>query len=144
MRNGKNMKNALRLLALAAMSAAGLAARGQGGGTPPRVEHITWQVADYIGDRDFAWDEFTCVSWFYSRYASWDFWSAPAEFDPNTDVARELDAVLVEMVVVDDDLAEQDPNQQAQQDEEFFYRADAYGSDGPPPAPSLCGTTDRL
>jgi hypothetical protein len=144
MRNGKNMKNALRLLALAAMSAAGLAARGQGGGTPPRVESITWQVADYIGDRDFAWDEFTCVSWFYSRYASWDFWSAPAEFDPNTDVARELDAVLVEMVVVDDDLAEQDPNQQAQQDEEFFYRADAYGSDGPPPAPSLCGTTDRL
>ncbi len=134
------MKKALLILALAATGVSGFKAWGQSGSeVPPRIDSVTFYIARFIGDPDFGFrDAFDAWFTFYGLY---DYlWDTPVPFDPSTDLAEELDAIVVAMVVIDDDLAEQDPN--SDEKLEFFYRVDAFGSDGPPAAPPLLGATN--
>jgi hypothetical protein len=64
-------------------------------------------------------------------------WAAPVAFNPNIDVAHELDFITVYLTVVDADFTAGNDNK----DITFFENIDAMGSTGPPEAPSLYGQT---
>ncbi len=139
------MRTTLLVLALIGAGLSSLDAPAQTAEEPPRIDSMSFQIAKFIGDPDFGFrDSFSYWYNFYWFYWDLFFWDAPIPFDPTTDVAEELDLILIAMVVIDEDLGdEQDPNGGSGQDIEFFYRVDAYGSEGPPAAPPLIGATNN-
>lgn len=104
--------------------AVGAAAWGQGE-TPPYAYAVSYEISRFIGERSNVF-----LGLLFE-------WAAPVAFDPDLEVACELDRVRVEMIVVDPDLAGTTSTIK------FYYRARAFGSVGPPEAPPLVGTTEK-
>ena len=114
--------------------ACGLPALGQGGSNLPQIQSISFEIAKYIGGREFGDVNFAV---FFADFFDFStLWAPPVAFNPNTDVAEELDIIIVTLVVVDNDLAD------ATNQEKFFRHVAAFaGSAGPPEPPPLLGAT---
>lgn len=111
-------------------------ASGQTGEFPPYIFDIEFEIAHYIGGRDYLNYQASSIFGLYGLYSG--LWADPVPFDPFTEVAQELDVVLVSLVLVDQDLADAEN----QSDMEFFRYVRGWGSYGPPDAPPLYGATD--
>lgn len=113
------------------------------GDVPPFVESIDVQRARWIGSRDFApdngWRNYFFGSLrFFELLVGLDLWDTPEPFDPNEDVAYELDAILVSVAASDQDFVEED----RAEDIKVLYRVRGLPiSIGPPQPPPLIGTT---
>lgn len=95
-------------------------------------------IARYIGGRQLAAGAtFGSIFSFYGVYPLWD---VLVPFDPDTDLAKELDIITVDLIVYDADLA--DPNNTTA-DQEFFYQVYALAASvGPPEPPAMYGATE--
>lgn len=124
------MRNFTVAASLLVSLAAVAPAWGQGE-SPPRIVDVEFFVARFTGDRPdiFEWTRFGPRP------------GTPIEsFNPQTDLAYELDYIYVVLLVVDDDLEVEEGEEV---DVEFYYRVRAYGSSGPPEAGPLRGTTAK-
>ncbi|MEW6199078.1 MAG: hypothetical protein AB1601_10510 [Planctomycetota bacterium] len=118
------MKKASLSVAVLLTLAVGTAAWGQGE-APPYAYAVSYEIARFTGARSNVF------------LGLLNEWATPVPFDPDTDVAYELDRIWVQMVVVDADLAG------STSELKFYYRVRAWGAFGPPAAPPLNGTTDK-
>jgi hypothetical protein len=118
------------LLAVLGLAAPAL---GQGGGgIPPTIEDAQFAIARFIGPRELA--NLADFGSIFALFGVQPLWADPVPFDPNVDLAQELDVIVVTMLVFDPDLA--DP--QNANNVGFFYEVFAFPQSlGPPEPPPL-------
>jgi hypothetical protein len=111
---------------------------GQNSDAPPRIDAAIFSIARYIGGRELASGAtFGSIFGFFGIFPLWD---VPVPFNPTTDLAKELDIVIVELIVFDQELA--DPNSTSTTALDFFYQVHAFAATvGPPEPPPLYGAT---
>ena len=108
----------------------------------PQFDHVNFQVAHYIGSRDFvAFGGRSGFLLFLFSVAP-DLWTSPTTFNPATDIASEFDIIQGSAIVTDADL-EPDPNNPTQvKTVDFFMWVRQYNATFGPPDPGLLiGTT---
>jgi hypothetical protein len=108
----------------------------------PMIDNMDIQIARYIGPRDFASvfgsdnSQFGLDLLVFYRDFLGSYWATPITFNPLTDVAHELDALLVNLTVSDLDLTAQTAN------DKIYLRVRGFAATfGPPEAPPLIGAT---
>ncbi len=132
----KKLAIALVVLAVGVVPASWAQGSGE---SPPQIYDVSFEIARYEGSpyiTFYQWDFF-----FFDLYGAIPgLWADPVPFDPFSEVAYELDVIIVTLVVVDLDIAESEDDD----DLTFFIRAHASGSIGPPEAPPLQGSTENF
>lgn len=85
----------------------------------PEIQSVAYWIQRYIGASDYRYDPYAYLE---------DLWDVPMAFDPEAELAREYDYMIVQFVVYDTDLLDEDS-------EEFFIQERGYARSIGPPAP---------